>query len=128
MVCASAGAGRLPAGKNDVVAFDIVVPKSGIGRWLSSAFHSFSSSKRGVIKYKMYAEKLGKSVQRQQEAVGNHNGTRKCGTCTSFLGVKKFIGDDVNGLLCLGLCGVSLEEQSEIVGWSIVEFWLVSGG
>lgn len=98
MVCASAGTGTLPGGKNDV-AFDIVVPKSGISKWLLSAFCSFSSSKRGVIKYKMYAEELGKSVRRQREAVGNHNGTHKRGTCTSFLGVKKSIGDDVSGLL-----------------------------
>lgn len=127
MVHTSPGAVRLPGGKNDVVASDIVVPKSGISKWLLSAFCSFSSSKCGVIKYKMYAEKLGKSVQRQREAVRNHNGTHKRGTCTSFLLVKKFIGDDVNGLLCLGLCGESLEEQNEIASWSIVEFWLFSG-
>lgn len=124
---ASPGAGRLPGGKNGV-ASSIVVPKWGISKWLLSAFRSFSSSKRGVIKYKIYAEKLGKSVQRQREAVGNHTGTHKSGTFTSFLGVKKFISDDVNGLICLGLCRALLEEQSEIAGWSVVEFWLVSGG
>lgn len=90
VACGSPGAGRLPGGKNDVVASGIVVPKSGISKWLLSAFRSFSSSKHGVIKYEMYAETLGKSVQRQREAVGNHNGTHKCGTCASFLGVKKF--------------------------------------
>lgn len=127
MTCASPGAERLQGGKN-VVASGIVVPKSRISKWLLSAFRSFSSSKRGVIKYKMYAEKLGKSVQQQREAVGNRNGTHKCGTFTSFLGVKKFIGDDVNGLLYMGLCRAWLEEQSEIGGWSISEFWLVSGG
>jgi len=127
VACASAGAGRLLGGKNDFVAFDIVVPKSGMSEWLLSAFHSFSSSERGVIKYEMCAEKLGKSVQRQREAAGNCNCTHKCGACTSFLGVKKFIGDDVNGLLYLGLSRTSLEEQCEVAGCSTTEFWLVSG-
>lgn len=59
--------------KNDVVASNIVVPESGISAWLLKAFCSFSSSKCGVIKYKMYVEELGKA-ERQQETVGNHNG------------------------------------------------------
>lgn len=63
----------LPLGGKNVVASNVVVPESEISKWLLKVFCSVSSSKRGVIKYKMYAEELGQA-ERQREAVGNHNG------------------------------------------------------
>lgn len=52
----------------------------------SSAFCSFSPSKRGVIKYRVYVGKLGKSVPRQQEASGNHPSTHSVALGHVFLG------------------------------------------
>lgn len=44
--------------------------------------------------------------------------------------MKQFGGGDVNGLLCLGLRRASLEEQSDIADWRILEFgcFLVASG
>lgn len=104
MACASLGEG----GKNGVAA--MVVLKSGISKWLWSAFCSSSPSKRGVIEYRVYVGKLGKSVPRQQEASGNHLSTH-----SMALG-HVFLGKEICHWCCKWAPLFRFEEQGEM-GW-----------
>lgn len=76
----------------------------------------------------MCAEKLAKSAQSQQETAGNRNGTHKCGSFTSFLGVKQFTGDVVNEFLCLGFCRASHWERVRSLSEAALSPRCFSGG
>lgn len=76
----------------------------------------------------MCAEKLAKSAESQQEAAANRNGTHKCGTFTSSVGVKQFTGDVVNEFLCLGFCRASLWERVRLLSEAALSPRWFSGG